>query len=275
MKMRSIILAALLSLTCFGSEPSTDVFGVVTQVTGQATVSDQKAQIGQRVKMGALIKTEAGTVDVQLRSGGSLRVKEFSAMSADEDENGTSLDRGTALFAINRRSSDEQFNVRTPTAVAGVRGTRFSVMSVENGTEVVVLEGVVDVNNKVVDSGKKSLTLSSSGKTVIISAQLTSQEETEILSLPIVAADKFNSENLMKDVEAERERRQVEIFEQLKKRTSVKPTNPSSTERVQLKNGTSMIGWAVSQTSESVIFFDLGKMKYVYLKKSDVAFQEF
>ena len=58
------------------------------------------------------------------------------------------LVRGGLENMVNPRTSpDNRFEIRSPAAVAAVRGTRFRVIASEQRTWTEVLEGAVDVDN--------------------------------------------------------------------------------------------------------------------------------
>jgi hypothetical protein len=129
---------------------------VVTFVTGDAKVvlaatgEEKVATVGMVVKEADQLKTTTGTVDLQTRSGSAIRVREFTAITVAKlagkggDETRLSMERGGLLATVNKNTATEEFNVVTPTAVAGVRGTTFSV-DVEEGQSprVKVVEGKV------------------------------------------------------------------------------------------------------------------------------------
>ncbi len=129
---------------------------VVTFVTGDAKVvlastgEEKVATVGMVVKEADQLKTTTGTVDLQTRSGSAIRVREFTSITVAKlagkggDETRLSMDHGGLLATVNKNTAQEEFNVVTPTAVAGVRGTTFSV-DVEDGQRprVKVVEGKV------------------------------------------------------------------------------------------------------------------------------------
>lgn len=64
------------------------------------------------------------------------------------------LEAGKVWTNINEKLNDDaRYEIRTPTATMGVRGTRFYVESQETGTKVAVLEGTVAASVKILDKG--------------------------------------------------------------------------------------------------------------------------
>lgn len=281
MKKALVAILVVMALSCSPSMKNSSVAGIVTAVSGTVTISsDSQVSVGRVILKNDRIITENGSIEIQLRNGSYIKIKELSRVSMESASN-IALDNGTALLANSKLSPSDEFIVRTPTAVAGVRGTRWSITSSENGTEVVVLEGSVQVNSKPVDSGFKSLTVAGSGKTTIIRAQISAQEKAELLQLPVIDKTEMNtllqsenaSEAVVKTSWDLAERQQKLMVEVLSRGQA--PVAPSSLERLQLKNKTVIVGWALSQTSESLVFYDLSSKKYLYVKKQEIVSQDF
>jgi len=104
--------------------------------------------------------TDAGALlglddDKSLQMGESVRMK-VASLVGDALRNGTviQLEKGTVLFRIKKKlAPGESFEVKTPTCVMGVRGTRFFV-SVEDGvTRIGVFEGRVEALPLNVEAG--------------------------------------------------------------------------------------------------------------------------
>ncbi len=109
------------------------------------------AKVGMLVNQDDEIKTTNGSVDLQTRNGSAIRVREFTTIQVarltggDSAETKISMKHGGLLASVKRKSSNENFAVVTPTAIAGVRGTTFSVEMDEEGSapRVKVLDGKV------------------------------------------------------------------------------------------------------------------------------------
>ena len=97
------------------------------------------AKVGMLVNQDDEIKTTNGSVDLQTRNGSAIRVREFTNIQVarltggEAGETKISMKHGGLLASVKRKSSKENFAVVTPTAIAGVRGTTFSVEMDEEG----------------------------------------------------------------------------------------------------------------------------------------------
>jgi hypothetical protein len=99
------------------------------------------AEIQTAEKSEATVKVGAFSI-VTLRELTFLRIK-----SVNENESAVDLDRGRVITDVQRKSDKQSFSVRTPAAVAGVRGTMFIVETdAENATSVTVGDGIVAVS---------------------------------------------------------------------------------------------------------------------------------
>lgn len=163
MKNRSIrlILAALLAAQC-GYRPSeaAKTSMLVVFATGDVFVTAQgkaeaPAAVGMVVHANDQIRTEEGTVDLQSSRGAAVRVREYTTLSVTEIRSKgptlLSLKRGIILAKVPKATQSESFEIKTPTAVAGVRGTTFSVAIDENArSQVRVIEGQVSMAPRIV-----------------------------------------------------------------------------------------------------------------------------
>lgn len=160
-----LLIVALIGYTVACSQQtkkSDDTAMVITFVTGDAKIvhtaasTEDAAKIGMVVRESDQIKTTTGTVDLQSRTGSAIRVREFTTITVaklagtDQNETRIGMEHGGLLATVNKNTSNEEFNVVTPTAVAGVRGTTFSV-DVEDGQRprVKVVEGKVAMSPRI------------------------------------------------------------------------------------------------------------------------------
>lgn len=164
---------------------------VISKFSGTVNVTRDGAAIS--VKMGDLLKSgdvvstgSSSFVDLEFPGGALIRVKEKSRLSISSilGENGLSaqleLVGGKAHIKIKEKlKQKESFRIKTPTMVAGVRGTEFSIS--DDDKKIMVLEGTVaatqgeDVAETAVEGGKKV-----SGDNLEISP-LTEEEKRELL----------------------------------------------------------------------------------------------
>jgi hypothetical protein len=128
---------------------------VITFTSGDVKVvrdgKEVPAAIGMVVYEKDLIRTENGTVDLQTRTGSAVRVREMTSLTVakiagqDGGETRINVEHGGMLANVKKASANEGFNVATPTAIAGVRGTSFSVEvdPFERTSSVKVFDGKV------------------------------------------------------------------------------------------------------------------------------------
>jgi outer membrane protein assembly factor BamB len=130
---------------------------MVTFVTGDAYITDTDdpdgviADIGSQLGPGQQLEVETGYVELQIGDIGTVRVTEHSQIQLEEivlSSQGSSVDirvaSGSILNKVERLAGNESYEVRTETAVMGVRGTQFGVnVSADGGTRLAVREGRV------------------------------------------------------------------------------------------------------------------------------------
>ncbi|MBN1898971.1 MAG: FecR domain-containing protein [Spirochaetes bacterium] len=147
-KRSSIILIAVLSfsmilLTCGKKDATMKILDAkVTLVLGQAfilrddTPEKVKLDIGTRLKPSDVILTgRNGSVNVVIADRGVFKIKNNSRVSFQDllvvdDENNVArikVAAGKVVLGLKKLQKDSVFEVQTPTAVAGVRGTSFVV----------------------------------------------------------------------------------------------------------------------------------------------------
>lgn len=135
-----------------------------------------------------------GRVDLAL-AGHSVRIlagTNVTIAQLNRTREGTSrnvelgLDSGTILSSVSRLDRGDTFVVRTPTAIAGVRGTRFAVGVKDNTTSVELVEGSVVVT----PNGRQEHVLES-GKAVEVTAT-----ETRAVSVTTGTSDAFKDMEL-------------------------------------------------------------------------------
>lgn len=115
-------------------------------------------KLGSRIQHGHVLKTGAdGTVILSYPNESRIKVKENSELTIQAPANpkevsGADLVVG-AVFSMVRKSAGSSFRVKTPTAVAGVRGTQFftSHDAGSGRTWMCVKEGEVEMQK---DDGK-------------------------------------------------------------------------------------------------------------------------
>jgi hypothetical protein len=132
----------------------------LTQVEGDVQSKGQPLRPGARITAGDDLQTgKDGYVTIKLADGSTLALKPGSSMQVDSVRKSPLAPAADALFTLKngrveasvqkRSASGARFEVRTPIAVAAVRGTRFRVVSDEEKRTATseVVEGTVEVND--------------------------------------------------------------------------------------------------------------------------------
>lgn len=161
MRMIPVLLAAALTLPALVRAEDSDEAGDwdarITAVSGRATLftGDEKegmpAEEGMPVESGDHVQTgKDGTVEIAFAADNVVEVgpdSMISVESIDKSDSWLSLDLGRMVAKLRKLLRRERFGVRTPTAVAGVRGTEFGVVVAKDGesTVGVLYEGEVGV----------------------------------------------------------------------------------------------------------------------------------
>lgn len=118
------------------------------------------AELQMAVYPGDKLSTAAGAeLEIRMDDGSVLKLKDKSLLEIDAMEKrakplaavtSLKLSLGKLLGCVRKLSSKEsKFDITTPTAVAGVRGTVFAVFAEGDSTELDVLQGRVAVSGQV------------------------------------------------------------------------------------------------------------------------------
>ena len=157
------MLLMAVSFSCAKKEAPA-IKAVVTFVVGEASVLKnnawKKIDVGAELVQNDSIKTgNASTIDIQIGQS-IVRVKENSTLrlamlyldaGTGIEKNTLDLAVGTVLAKPKKLVKGESFLVKTPTAVAGVRGTMFVVEAKQTrDTRVSVIDGKVSVTKRIV-----------------------------------------------------------------------------------------------------------------------------
>ena len=174
---KGLILVMALCTALFVScqKEQADPFAYVSFFLGNVLSNGQQVEIGTQLKDNDIIKTDVGSFcDISI--GGSLiRVKEKTDVvtsvlmkNPDGSENiEVDLQLGKMLCKPKKLLKSEKFVVKTPTAVAGVRGTVFSVEADPNKTtRIKVFDGSTKVSKRVKQFDNLTDTMVSFGSVV-------------------------------------------------------------------------------------------------------------
>lgn len=165
------VLPLVIGLGIFLSQRSTKPEGVglravAMQIVGSANVirNGQPAKIyaGDLLREGDRIETgEKSYLDLSLAGGGQARVKEsttieLAVLRKETDRNRIEIlqQKGSSVHTFKKLAKGDMYQITTPTAIAGVRGTAFEVINTEESTTVITTEGSVEVSSKQVATQK-------------------------------------------------------------------------------------------------------------------------
>ncbi len=151
----SAIVAGILIGGC--SQKEADEYAMVTFMIGDVKKNSAEVQIGDLIKENDMIVT-ADNSFCDIKIGESIiRIKALSNVkistlfkSGNVETTTLGLDAGKMLCKPKKLLKDENFFVKTPTAVAGVRGTQFAVETDKAlTTRIKVFQGEVKVAKRV------------------------------------------------------------------------------------------------------------------------------
>lgn len=180
-------LAVALSLPACGTKEAVQKEAYIVLFAGGGSQVERGGQkvdlrVGDRLEAPEIIHTTNGTVDLQSRAGAVVRVRKYTVVRlgalGSTAGKGLHLRNGSVLAKLKRRSQADEFAITTPTSIASVRGTTFSV-SVEDGRQptVRVLDGSVAVAPQAeIKTGEQTALIK--GKEVVV-------EQGSVASLPI------------------------------------------------------------------------------------------
>ncbi len=208
-------LAAGLAFT-FGCKKQVEKNGIVTLAIGSITLERPGAgpatlQVKDRVAENDTIITGAMSLAVvQFSDNCVVQIQEgstFQVISAGKNDRDLFVKDGQVLTKL-MRTGGNNATVRTPTAIAGVRGTQFSVHFKNGTTRVAVSEGTVAVKaSRADESGKpiseaKEETITAAGSTAEVTAAPQKAAGEESALVVSVRAINEDEKQTLKKIEA-------------------------------------------------------------------------
>lgn len=160
----ALALSGALAFCGKKEQAQTDVSGrkmLVVLASGDAEVTRQgnklPVKVGLVVQTGDLINTGSGSMDLQTRNGSAIRLKENSSVAVDaltegaQQETTLALNKGGLLATVDKQNRGSSYKIVTPTAIAGVRGTSYSITVDDSGKNprVRVLDGAVALSPRI------------------------------------------------------------------------------------------------------------------------------
>ena len=181
-----LLITAIGMITQYGCkvQKQPDVSGIVTFKLGTVQIQQPDGQkkdleIKDRVSPGDTISTgPLSALVIQFAENCLVRVEEsttFKVISSAGKDRELFVRSGQVLTKL-IRTGDNNATIKTPTAVAGVRGTQFSVNYTDGKTRIAVTEGKVavkaskqDESGKVIAESKEEM-LTQAGSTAEVTA---------------------------------------------------------------------------------------------------------
>jgi mRNA-degrading endonuclease HigB of HigAB toxin-antitoxin module len=217
-----MILAPVLAVLFSCAEKDrTDSF--VTFYAGDVTIQRGEAvkplQVKDQVKDGDVIRTgEKSCVVIQSTDGLVLRVEQKSEVAVSlfnvTAKKQITLNNGKVLSSVEKLKKGYDYSVKTPTAVASVRGTEFltefngkdSIIAVAKGS-VKVTKTTGPADEKIVDTGKTAVVVNE-----VQEVKIRNMNRAEILEL-----SKFKKTPVVENIEKKKPEEIKELFMETQK----------------------------------------------------------
>ncbi len=246
-KIINIVSVFFLILLIFGcgkkdvpAPEQADVFFFKVQfILGDVKISGSAGEVsanpGDQVKATDTIKTGKNSVaDLVFGTSGVIRIKENSKVTiasiADKTGSDTviDMDNGKVLLTLSKLKGTG-FKVKTPTAVAAVRGTSFTVISDKKGAKMSVVKGTVEVNpvkdGKIIED--KTVSVESGNTTPYIDKKAVDRIIMGDMVIPVMEmtpAEKIEIETAVKEIKIEEmPDLTLELKEEIRKETVAGP----------------------------------------------------
>ena len=159
MRNRIVIAVVILSLAAAaafagGAPESTGYSASIAYIEGQATIDGKAANIGDTVPLGSTVVTDAQSLcEIRFNGKNAIRLAESTTFVFDPAnvQRGSELKQGALIMVLKNLTvgaDGSGFRLRTPSAVAGVRGTSFFVKAVDaQTTYICCCNGAVHVED--------------------------------------------------------------------------------------------------------------------------------
>lgn len=240
-----IYLAAVLLLFSCGkkevpvAEPEESFTFKVQFVLGDVKITggagERAANQGDSVAVSEIITTGKKSVaDLLYGKSGVIRINENSHVTvtsiADKSNNDTVMDMNNGkVFLTLTKLKGTGFKVKTPTAVASVRGTSFTVLSDKKGAKLSVVRGTVAVNpvkeGKIIE--EKSVDVEAGKRTDYIDKKAVEKiimGKMEIPVMDMTPAEKIEIQAEVKEIKIEEiPDLALEVTQEIKQETVAEP----------------------------------------------------
>jgi hypothetical protein len=281
----AVALLSTVSLFCgpAGKKPA----AVVTYASPDSMIvrgaTNLTASIGTVLKEKDVIQTGQGPLDLQTTSGAIIRVRPYTrlelAVLLSNQTVHIDLKSGSMSARVRRASADENFLVSTPTAIAGVRGTQFTVSEdPETGAQVTVIDGKVAMSPRTGDS--PATTVSTEQEIVLEAAeqgQVTDDRDTvEKQTVELTLRDQADFDSMVEvdtailakagdleqpseavagEIQADYNRKRDLAFDRISERAESAASQGESDllETLRFKDGASYSGTIITQAGDTLI----------------------
>ncbi len=184
--MKKIIFLSILTLLMIGcTQKSTQFKGTVKLIVGDATIStakkSSKLKLDDKIKIGDIITTKENTTviielndnfaELEIQSNTVFNLAEYSKKTKE-----LNIKKGNIWIRVNKKLKKGQyFRLRTPTAVASVRGTKFYSYQIGDIQGICICEGKINYginSKKTTENANKDISiLSRNGKSITITSE--------------------------------------------------------------------------------------------------------
>ena len=143
--------------------------GLVNLISGDVVLvvngAESKAQIGDAIKEGMIIKTVGpksiaeiyfGENAVKILGDTVIKIEKLiTDISANTEASSFVVEKGRMFSRVTKKlNKGDSYQVKTPTAIAAVRGTDFLVTQEEDKSNVACLDGLLEVLNQSLATGQ-------------------------------------------------------------------------------------------------------------------------
>jgi len=126
--------------------------GKIMKVSGIVKLNNKAVQVNDNINEGDYIESDSDSssfVDIKYENGNFFRLKNGKMrIQKSKDKFKIELKSGSLFVNVEKLTEKQTFNIITPTAVTGVRGTRFQIDATELKTYICVCEGTVWTKKK-------------------------------------------------------------------------------------------------------------------------------
>lgn len=228
-------MTMLFSVTC--KKQTVAIQGIVLFQMGQVEVQRANAdyvplQVRDAIKEKDIIRTGANSfATIQFGDKGVVRIQENTVanfrMLFSNDQAEIYLNQGEVLSKIERLQKEERYTIKTPTAVASVRGTEFSAGYADGKSYVAVSTGKVSVGKKSSaeqstedGSYSKETAMVETGNTAVVTEEAKTETDKQEVKLEVRAITPVEAAHVEKisvvELVQEPEKKTVEQLEEIK-----------------------------------------------------------